>query len=198
MSFQEFAENLFGDRKSVKEKNKNELKRANRVFEDEKMLKQNAKESEEFEEEQIISGSIPGWLADKKLPKTTKKKSTVKKNGEERTALTGVKEHETDDAVLLNVKKQGPSSKSTGQFAKEKWIPKSQFEEFQVSDPLNERQEEKAERIMESRSKRAQRTDRRNAAPIADSFEEWKDDPSETDLPGIDTIGSGDTLDDIL
>ena len=57
---------------------------------------------------------------------------------------------------------------------------------------------EKAEDIMESRSRRARRTDRMHAAPIADSFDEWKADPSHSDLPGVDSLGSGDSLDDLI
>lgn len=198
MSFQEFASNLFGSRKTAENRFKTqEGRKAKDIFEDEQMLKENARNSDDFEEDQIVSGSIPGWLADKKLSKTTKKKSTVKdKDIQEKTAVTGVKEHETDDAVLMSIKKQGTGGSN---FAREKWLPKSQFEKFESKGPeLGSSKREKAEEIMESRSERAQRTDRRNAAPIADDFEEWKQDPSETDLPGIDTLGSGDDFDDLF
>jgi len=208
MSFQEFASKLFGGRDELEERVKASRKVKNAdtggpfsgpnledVVNDETIKKntQLDRVKEEFSnsKDDEVTGFVPEWLAEKKLNNQSKKEQIIKNKG----VVSGNIEAETDDAVMIEDEGFGLSSTDSGTA----WIPKSQFDEFDSSGPeLSNSKREKAEDIMESRSKRARRTDKRNAAPIADSFEEWKSDPSETDLPGIDTLGSGDDFDDLF
>ena len=204
MSFQEFAEELLGGRENLERKKRKsreiERKRANSsgtFFEtvsdrdleitagDKNQKKKFDKTVSAFEkaEEDKKSGFIPQWLAEKKFGKTQARERSLNN----KTPLAGRVEHETDGALLIE---------SGGD---QEWIPKSQFEEFESSGPdLSQSKREKAEDIMESRSRRARRADRMHAAPIADSFDEWATDPSHSDLPGVDSLGSGDSLDDLI
>lgn len=187
MSFQEFGEKFFDEINNKQQgKGRNPRKQLEK-FDNNSELKQ------EYQDENQIFGEIPQWLADKKG--TQRKSSALHgdrdlKDDDSR-FVGGEKKAETEDAILID---------DSIHQEEDVWIPKSEFDEFESSGPkLSESKEEKAENIMGSRSQRAQRTDRRNAAPIAGSFEEWKSDPSETDLPGIDTLGSGsDDLDDLF
>jgi len=209
MSFQEFASNLFGSRKKTEKKVRNakDVKQAEKQMSgpfsgtlsnqlddmskvDDQEDLERAQELFQQTEGSEIKGSVDPWLAEKKLNKDSRKERRF----EDKVIISGEKEAETDDAVLIT------NDDVSGLNEKQGWFPKSEFDEFESSGPkLSESKEEKAENIMESRSERAQRTDRRNAAPIAEDFEEWKKDPSETDLPGIDTLGSGsDDLDDLF
>jgi len=48
-----------------------------------------------------------------------------------------------------------------------------------------------AKRVQQARSPMAKRVDSRRRAPIASGFDEWIEDPSHTDFPGVDTPEKG-------
>lgn len=193
MSFQEFATNFIDELKNKRQgKNINARQGAEKfISQNPEAAKELKQEYKEISDEDVTAGFAPQWLTQEK--KLTKTEARSSKQNQER-FIMGEVEAETDDAILLDDNELSDESTNADQ-----WIPKSQFDEFGSSGPeLSSSKREKAEDIMESRSKRAQNTDKRNAAPIAESFEEWKKDPSETDLPGIDTLGSGDDFDDLF
>jgi len=62
---------------------------------------------------------------------------------------------------------------------------------------LSSRDFAKAQQVHQDRSQMARRVDGRRKAEIADSYDEWRDSPSQHDLPGVDTPGgTNDILDE--
>jgi hypothetical protein len=59
---------------------------------------------------------------------------------------------------------------------------------FTTTTATEEKKADKIEKVQDSRSKTAKKTDKSFNAPIAGSVEKWAKSPSQTDLPGVDTI----------
>jgi len=204
MNFQEFASSLFGGRDEFEEKviDARQVKKAQKESSGPfsgslDVSKEKIRSKEDLQEAKVVfnetsdaevRGFTEEWLADKKLRRGEVDERSIN----DKVVIEGDLKKETDDALLL----EGDHfSKTTD----EQFIPKSQFDEFESSAPdLSSSQREKAQDIMESRSERARRKDKRNAAPIAETFDEWKSNPSEKDLPGIDTLGSSKDFDDLF